>query len=163
MFNCRLFSLPIKDESGSDQQFSHNFLHLPIKSVMSIYGYNVFNVISRSIWRSVNNWYSMNMIFQLLLFTEKCNWIWEFWNKRWPPVYGVFNWERSFTIIGIWTLRFHMTGRGFAQPGGWVFDETLIRRVRLFVFFAPFVAKCLLFLVLCCHSYFLYLYTPISC
>lgn len=34
-------------------------------------------------------------------------------------------------------------GRGGRAMGGWAFGETLRRRVRLFVFFAPFVAKCL--------------------
>lgn len=36
-------------------------------------------------------------------------------------------------------------GKGGRASGGWVFDETLIRRVRLSDFFAPFVAKCLSF------------------
>ena len=34
-------------------------------------------------------------------------------------------------------------GRGARATGGWVSDRTLRRRVRLSVFFAPFVAKCL--------------------
>lgn len=37
------------------------------------------------------------------------------------------------------------SGKGGRASGGWVFDETLIRRVRLFAFFAPLVAKCLSF------------------
>lgn len=34
-------------------------------------------------------------------------------------------------------------GRGVRATGGWVSDRTLKRRVRLSVFFAPSVAKCL--------------------
>ena len=35
-------------------------------------------------------------------------------------------------------------GRGASAIGGWVFDETFKRHVRLYVSFAPTVAKCLL-------------------
>ena len=39
-------------------------------------------------------------------------------------------------------LELSCPGRGARATGGWVFDETLRRRVRLHVFFAPSVAKC---------------------
>lgn len=40
-------------------------------------------------------------------------------------------------------LKLTRPGRGARAMGGWFFEETLRRRVRLAVFFAPSVAKCL--------------------